>query len=114
MLLLSKYKNNLVKTKTLLLLFVILSLKSSVLFAYSAKAEQSQLDQACESARQKALKPRKKEIYQECLTKFKKSETVCQREAKTYNGNRINGAPLFYHLPACVTAFKFRKKTLQQ
>ncbi len=80
------------------------------MLGYSAKAEQTKLDQACESARQQALKPRKNEIYQECLTKFKKSETACQREAKTYNGNRINGAPLFYKLPACVTAFEFRKK----
>lgn len=90
------------------------SFNSAVALAHTAKDKQAKLDEACESARQKALKPRKKEIYQECLTKFKKSKTICQQEAETYNGNRINGAPMFYQLPECVKAFEFRKQSLNQ
>lgn len=78
--------------------------------AFAHEGEQVKLDQACEDARQIALAPRRKEIYQECVQKFKKSEAVCMSEAKVYNGNRINGAPLFYELPACEKAFAFRKK----
>ncbi|TWX71798.1 hypothetical protein ESZ36_00770 [Colwellia demingiae] len=78
--------------------------------AFAHKGEQVKLDQACEDARQIALEPRRKEIYQECVQKFKKDETVCLSEAKAYNGNRINGAPLFYELPACEKAFDFRNK----
>ncbi len=80
--------------------------------SYETKANEKHqmlLDQACEDARQQALKPRKKEIYLECRTKFKKSEMVCNDEAKAYNGNRIGGAPLFYELLACEKAFHYRK-----
>lgn len=90
------------------MLAIIINSIASVAFAH--KGEQVILDKACEDARQVALKPRKKEVYQECRQKFKKSESVCQEEAKAYNGNRINGAPLFYELPACEKAFTFRKK----
>jgi len=86
-----------------------MSLYSSTLLANAKKTEQAKLDKACESARQEALAPIKKEIYQECITKFKKDKSVCQRQADAYNGNRINGAPMFYELPACVKAFEFRK-----
>jgi hypothetical protein len=87
---------------------VIINSFSTIAFAHEAK--QVKLDQACEAARQISLKPRKKEIYQECRQKFKKSKSVCQEEAKAYNGNRINGAPLFYELAACEKAFAFRKE----
>ena len=89
-------------------LTIVINSVTSVAFAHEDK--QVTLDQACEAARQVALKPRKKEIYQECRQKFKKSEAVCKDEAKVFNGNRINGAPLFYELPACEKAFAFRKK----
>ncbi len=89
-------------------LSIIINSLTSVAFAH--KKEQTKLDQACEAARQIALKPRKNEIYQECRQKFKKSESACKREASAYNGSRINGAPLFYELPACEKAFDFRKK----
>jgi hypothetical protein len=90
------------------LIFIINTGICSTAFAH--KDEQIELDKACEAARQVALEPRKKEIYQECLHKFKKEDDVCKNEAKVYNGNRINGAPLFYELPACEKAFAFRKK----
>jgi hypothetical protein len=89
-------------------LTIVINSFTSVAFAHENK--QIKLDQACEAARQVLLKPRKKEIYQECRQKFKKNDSVCQDEAKAYNGNRINGAPLFYELPACEKAFAFRKK----
>ena len=73
--------------------------------------QQVLLDQQCEKDRQKALAPRKKEIYQECLTKFKKSKSVCKDEAAAYNGNRINGAPMFYEKPSCEKAFNYRKES---
>ena len=98
------------KTASLLLIIVLMTSYSSVTMAHATSTKQAKLDKACESARQKALEPRKKEIYQECLTKFKKDKSVCQQEADTYNGNRINGAPMFYELPACEKAFEFRKK----
>lgn len=97
------------KSTSLLLAALIMALHSSALFAHSTINAQAKLDKNCESARQKALAPRKKEIYQECLTKFKKNKSVCKHEADVYNGNRINGAPMFYELPACVKAFEFRK-----
>ena len=90
---------------------LVIVINSSVgSMAYANEGEQVKLDQACEAARQVALEPRRKKIYQECLHKFEKSEAVCLSEAKIYNGNRINGAPLFYELPACEKAFVFRKK----
>ena len=98
------------KTIICSLAFLLLTLTSSNVFSHNSADKQALLDKACESARQKALKPRKKEVYQECLTKFKKSEKLCSEEANAYNGNRINGAPMFYELPACVKAFEFRKK----
>ncbi len=101
--------NSLLLTSFLITISLI-TLYSSTVLANTTKIEQARLDKVCESSRQKALEPRKKEIYQECLTKFKKDKSVCQQEADAYNGNRINGAPMFYELPACVKAFEFRKK----
>jgi len=102
---------NISMTKNVVFLTLSLTyLVSSMAFAHAKKGEQKKLDDACESARQIALLPRKKEIYQECLTKFKKSKEECKDQANAYNGNRINGAPMFYELPACVKAFEFRKK----
>lgn len=85
------------------------AINSSIAQADATKNKQAKLDKACEAARQVALKPRKDEIYHECLTKFKKSKLVCQQEAYVYNGNRINGAPMFYELPDCEKAFTYRK-----
>ncbi|WP_114326968.1 hypothetical protein [Candidatus Colwellia aromaticivorans] len=96
----------------ILMTIVLFTINGSIALAHSTKTKQAELDKACETDRQIALKPRKNEIYHECLTKFKKSKSVCQDEADVYNGNRINGAPMFYELPACEKAFQFRKKTI--
>ncbi len=94
--------------------FLVLALLLCCSVALENEKKHKILDQDCEAARQKALKPRKTEIYQECRQKFKKSENVCKREAQAYNGNRIGGAPLFYELPACEKAFNNRKKHNKQ
>jgi len=73
------------------------------------QARQAELDRECETARQAALQPKRENIYQECINKFKKEEGVCQSEANAYNGYRISGAPLYYDLPECVQAFDYRK-----
>ena len=92
---------------------VTLLIANLFLLAQASETKQQQLDKACELAHQEALIPRKKEIYQECITKFKKDEKVCEKEADAYNGNQINGAPLFYDLPECKKAFDFFKKQSQ-
>ena len=73
------------------------------------QARQAELDRECETARQAALQPKREDIYQECINKFKKEEGVCRSEANAYNGYRISGAPLYYDLPECVQAFDYRK-----
>lgn len=75
-----------------------------------AQGKQAELDAACESARQVALAPRKSEIYQECVDKFKKSAEVCEEEANGYNGNRVGASPRFYDLPECEAAFEYQNK----
>lgn len=97
------------RKKYIFIVIAFLAINSSIAQADATKNKQAKLDKACEAARQVALKPRQDEIYHECLTKFKKSKLVCQQEADVYNGNRINGAPMFYELPACEKAFTFRK-----
>ena len=97
-----------VKLISLLTITALLTIASSIVMA--KKDTQAELDKACEAARQIKLEPRRKEIYKECREKFKKEKSVCKKEAKAYNGNRINGAPMFYEIPACVKAFNYRKK----
>lgn len=76
--------------------------------AFAHEKMQVQLDKACEEAREVALKPLRKEIYAECMQKSDNNKSDCKADAKAYNGNRINGAPRFYELPACEKAFEYR------
>jgi hypothetical protein len=73
------------------------------------QARRAELDWACEAARQVALAPRRQEIYEECINRFGKEETVCRNDANGYNGNRIGGTPLLYELPECEEAFAYRR-----
>jgi hypothetical protein len=73
------------------------------------RQKQTELDYVCEHARQVALGPRKLEIYKECIKK-KKKEAYCLLQGDNYNGDRRNGSPLFYDLPECETAFKYRSQ----
>lgn len=70
--------------------------------------KQMELDNKCEDARQIALAPLKQNIFQECLDK-KKDKLVCKNEADEYNGGRANRGPMFYNLPECEKAFKYKK-----
>ena len=74
------------------------------------QGKQAELDAACESARLLALGPKRSDIYQECVDKFKKSAAVCEKDADSYNGNRVGASPLFYDLPECEAAFEYQKK----
>jgi hypothetical protein len=70
--------------------------------------EQAELDALCETARQEKLTPMRQGFVEECVAnKEKSSREHCERFYADY-GNRMGGrAPLFYDLPACVTAFEF-------
>jgi len=85
------------------------SICNGLAIADDRQNQQAELDAACEAARQTALAPRKAEIYQECIDKFKKSVEVCEEEASGYNGNRAGRTPLFYDLPECEAAFEYQK-----
>lgn len=76
------------------------------------KQMQSQLDQQCEAARQAALAPAKKDIFNECMSKSGStgSQAECEAEAAAYTGQRQGGAPRFYELPECVKAFEHSKQ----
>ena len=89
---------------------LFITLYSLSLTSLAHEKEQAELDKACEEAREIALKPFRKEIYQECLQKLDQSKSICKSNADAYNGNRINGAPRFYELPACEKAFTYRSE----
>ena len=90
---------------------LLIILSTLCVSAFAEDTKQNKLDAACEEARQVALTPQKKQIYQECVNKFGKSKSICQSEADAYNGNRPNGAPMFYELAPCEKAFDYRKKS---
>jgi len=95
------------------MIFIISIFSVSAGYCAESKTErtqkQAELDGICEEARQRALLPTKKKIYQECLNKKIKGESECAQDADSYNGNRGAAAPLYYDLPECEAAFKFRK-----
>ena len=93
-------------------LLILLVLTPVVCSGSDDQGKQAELDAACESARQLALGPKRSDIYQECVDKFKKSAAVCEKDADSYNGNRVGGSPLFYDLPECEAAFEYRNKDL--
>ena len=91
------------------ILFVFMAVFGAGLATASeGQDNQAALDAACEAARQAALAPKRAEIYQECIEKFRKSAAVCEEEAAGYNGNRVGRTPLFYDLPECEAAFENR------
>lgn len=96
------------RNKSVIWLMLALVLFNLPAVASAAGSEQAELDAACEAARQAALAPKRAEIYQECVDKFKKSAEVCEQEAGGYNGNRVGATPLFYDLPECEAAFEYR------
>ena len=97
------------RVTSVILVVVMSTLGNGLAAAADRQSKQAELDAACETARQAALAPKQAEIYQECVDKFKKSVEVCEQEAAGYNGNRVGRPSLFYDLPACETAFEYRK-----
>ena len=98
------------RVTSIILVVVMTALSIGLATAEDRQNKQAELDAACEAARQTALAPKKAEIYQECIDKFKKSVEICEQEADGYNGNRVGSSPLFYDLPECEAAFEYRNK----
>jgi len=96
--------------KNLLSIVLILLLAGPVLAGESREDKQARLDGACEVERQKKLAPMRKEFVGECVAeKQLHNREACVTFYADY-GNRMGGrAPLFYDLPACVTAFEFQQ-----
>ncbi len=94
----------------LLSIVLILLLAGPALAGESREDKQAQLDGACEVERQKKLTPMRKEFVEECVAKKQlPNREACVTFYADY-GNRMGGrAPLFYALPACVTAFEFQQ-----
>ena len=98
--------------KTLISVALILLLSGPALANQSREKKQAELDAVCESARLEKLTPMREGFVEQCVTnKEKSSREHCQRFYADY-GNRMGGrAPLFYDLPACVTAFEYAKSS---
>lgn len=73
--------------------------------------KQADLDRRCESAREVILAPVRKEIYYECMQASRRTDAAadCERRAADYNANRNGGAPRYYDIQECVTAFEYRQ-----
>lgn len=100
--------------RLLLLTALLASSASAATFEADKQAtlqRQAELDQACEAARTAKLEPLRQQLFNECMSSKKtaNSEQDCKRQSAEYNGNRSGAAPMFYDLPACVTAFEFKK-----
>jgi hypothetical protein len=98
--------------KTLISAVLILFMASPVMANQSREKKQVELDAVCETARLEKLTPMREGFVEECVTnKEKSSREHCERFYADY-GNRMGGrAPLFYDLPACVTAFEYAKSS---
>ncbi len=96
--------------KFLLSIVLILLLAGPALAGELREDKQARLDDACEVERQNKLTPMRKEFVEECVAKKQLPDRdACVTFYADY-GNRMGGrAPLFYDLPACVTAFEFQQ-----
>jgi hypothetical protein len=98
--------------KALISVALILLLSGPALANQSREKKQAELDAVCETARLEKLTPMREGFVEQCVAnKEKSSREHCQRFYADY-GNRMGGrAPLFYDLPACVTAFEYAKSS---
>lgn len=93
----------------LVLLMIASPAASAELYSEKERRDtQLKLDLKCEQARDRKLYPMRLKIFEECMAK-RDSEAHCDAYAGSYNGERVNGAPRYYDLPECETAFEFRK-----
>ena len=97
---------------SLLVVVTILLVSSPVQAKESREQKQARLDGACEVARQNKLAPMRKKFVEECVANRElPNRKECERFYSDY-GNRMGGrAPLFYDLPECETAFKYRQSS---
>jgi len=98
------------KFQVLLFIVFISLLISPVQAKESREDKQASLDAACEVERQKKITPMRKSVIEDCVANKELSDRQeCERFYADY-GERMGGrAPLFYDLPACVTAFEFQQ-----
>lgn len=75
--------------------------------------KQTELDRACEEARQIELAPLKNQYIEECVVKEKKERAYCEKFYSDYGNQAGNRAALFYDLPKCVEAFEYRQRYRQ-
>jgi len=74
-------------------------------------ATQAELDQQCEMAREKKLKPLREKLIEECVTEKRKDKDWCTSFYSTY-GDQIHHANgvvqprMFNDLPECLKAFE--------
>ena len=71
--------------------------------------KQSELDEACEVARENKLSPLRQQYIEECVEIKKKDRAYCERFYSDYGAKSGDRAPLFYDLPECVEAFEYRR-----
>lgn len=95
------------------LVFSILVIMSSLALAEDRQIIQHQLDEACEAARFEKLKPIREKYAAECVVEWDRSEEYCQRFYSDYGNRSDDRAALFYELPACEKAWKYRKSYRQ-
>jgi uncharacterized protein YgiB involved in biofilm formation len=96
--------------KHVLTTFLILLAASPSLADEARDAKQARLDAACEAARQEKLAPLRQKYVDECVaSKELPSRQECERFYADYGERTGRKAPLFYDLPACVTAFNFQQ-----
>ena len=72
-------------------------------------ARQAELDALCEAARQKKITVERARLVDECVEKKQRSDrAACERFYADYGARSGNRPPLFYDLPECEEAHKFR------
>ena len=75
---------------------------------------QQELDAACEAAREHKLAPERARHIDACVRQeLRGSREECERFYSDYGAQSGARAPLYYDLPECVKAFKFRESYRQ-
>jgi hypothetical protein len=78
--------------------------------AHAGSQKQTQLDQACEAAREQKLAPMRQEYIEECVAKKQRPDREsCERFYADFGAQSGSRAPLFYDLPECVEAFEHKR-----
>lgn len=91
---------------------VVAILIANVSFADDASdVHQADLDAQCQAAREAKLAPERQAAIDECVREEQKQDpAACERFHRDY-GERMGHRPaLYYDLPECVAATKFRQE----